>query len=454
MGKDNFSTKMIFFLLFSAPQGIHGLLRSGPTQLQGLIWCPLPPDTTSYLQEPDTHEHSQYKSIIREVKAELHFQLEQEQTNNYGEDVDYEPVWGPPEILYVAGESLRRFKERHPRVPLQGLIRNNHLVFRPTSSGKLEITSDEPPFEYKIPPNRGIQTEVARERLESLTTWLSSGERAPRPDWEQLDNKQFELTKPNLDEQDEHRDPIELDFRFQALELTEHQLAMLQPPETRIKSLVYSQFIQRRGRKKARQSRWSSKLSRQFTGKATKTWRNKLAKYGEKHLTETVAPKARLAAKVKVVYVNKKTSKKKGTEKKAVAALEDAPTEAVEASTQRQERREKSRAKQREILSNHWFLKKQVRVVGEGHDEGRVGKVLAVYKVFATEAEGEHIDVEIQAGGSSFFARLGDVQEDSIASEPSPFKLDYRRLKAAKRVELKNTLEGKDGNLWEVPVSQ
>ena len=151
----------------------------------------------------------------------------------------------------MAGESLKRFKERHTRVPLQGLIRNNHLVFRPTSSGKLEITSDEPPFEYKIPPNRGIQTEVARERLESLTTWLSSGERAPRPDWEQLDNKQFELTKPNLDEQDEHRDPIELDFRFQALELTEHQLAMLQPPETRIKSLVYSQFIQRRGRKKS-----------------------------------------------------------------------------------------------------------------------------------------------------------------------------------------------------------
>ena len=50
--------------------------------LQGLIWCPLPPDTTSYLQEPDTHEHSQYKSIVREVKAELHFQLEQEQTTS------------------------------------------------------------------------------------------------------------------------------------------------------------------------------------------------------------------------------------------------------------------------------------------------------------------------------------------------------------------------------------
>ena len=97
-----------------------------------------------------------------------------------------------------------------------------------------------------------------------------------------------------------------------------------------------------------------------------------------------------------------------------------------------------------------WNHSKQVRVVSENNHEGRAGRVQAVYKVFATEAEGEHIDVEIRAGKSSFFARLGDVQEDSIASEPSPFKLDFRRIKAAKRVELKNTLEGKDGNLEKV----
>ena len=49
--------------------------------LQGIPWCPLTLDVTSYSQEPGTHRHSQLKSIIREVKSELHFQLEQETRN-------------------------------------------------------------------------------------------------------------------------------------------------------------------------------------------------------------------------------------------------------------------------------------------------------------------------------------------------------------------------------------
>jgi len=69
---------------------------------RGLIWCPLAPDTTSYLQEPDTHEHSQFKSIIREVKSELSFQLEQETKNKRKEHKDYVPRWGPDEVVYVA----------------------------------------------------------------------------------------------------------------------------------------------------------------------------------------------------------------------------------------------------------------------------------------------------------------------------------------------------------------
>ena len=123
---------------------------------RGLIWCPLAPDTTSYLQEPDTHEHSQFKSIIREVKSELHFQLEQEFKNKHKEHKDYVPRWGPAEVVYVASESLKRFKQMHKTVPLEGMIRNNHLVFRPNAEGKPEITPDTEPYFYKIPPNRGI----------------------------------------------------------------------------------------------------------------------------------------------------------------------------------------------------------------------------------------------------------------------------------------------------------
>jgi hypothetical protein len=132
---------------------------------RGLIWCPLAPDTTSYLQEPDTHEHSQLKSIIREVKAELHFQLEQE-TKNKQKNNDYVPRWGPHEVVYVASESLKRLKQRHKTVPLEGMIRNNHLVVRPNAKGELEITPDTEPYFYKIPPNRGIPPEAAIHRLE------------------------------------------------------------------------------------------------------------------------------------------------------------------------------------------------------------------------------------------------------------------------------------------------
>jgi hypothetical protein len=113
------------------------------------------------LQEPDTHEHSQLKSLIREVKAELHFQLEQERRNKAKEYEDYVPTWGPYEVLYVAGEALKRFKQKHTRVPLQGLIRNNHLVLRPNAKGAFEITPDELPYDYKIPPKRGIPPPAA-----------------------------------------------------------------------------------------------------------------------------------------------------------------------------------------------------------------------------------------------------------------------------------------------------
>ena len=46
--------------------------------LENMIWAPYAPEVTSWLQEPDTHEHSQLKALIREVKAELHFSLEHE----------------------------------------------------------------------------------------------------------------------------------------------------------------------------------------------------------------------------------------------------------------------------------------------------------------------------------------------------------------------------------------
>ena len=54
-----------------------------PGWRKNLIGAPLPPDATSYFQEPDTHEHSQLKAEYREAKANLHFALEQEYRNEH-----------------------------------------------------------------------------------------------------------------------------------------------------------------------------------------------------------------------------------------------------------------------------------------------------------------------------------------------------------------------------------
>eukprot|EP00972_Heterocapsa_arctica_P045031 6645349-Heterocapsa_arctica.AAC.1 len=60
------------------------------------------PDVTSFMQEPDTHEHSQLKAIIREVKEELHMALENEwkHASKTKTGLKYPNCWGPYECLY------------------------------------------------------------------------------------------------------------------------------------------------------------------------------------------------------------------------------------------------------------------------------------------------------------------------------------------------------------------
>ena len=151
---------------------------------ESLIWCPLAPDSTSYLQEPDTHEHSQLKAIVREEKGKMHFQLEAEFKKRH-KDMDYVANWGPYEMLHIMGSSLKSFKTKYPRVPLEGMMRNNMLVVRPSSSSKsLEIVSDEGPWQtYKLPPSRGIPPQAASDRIILLNSWIGEGGKAPKPDW-------------------------------------------------------------------------------------------------------------------------------------------------------------------------------------------------------------------------------------------------------------------------------
>ena len=71
--------------------------------LEGILWAPYAPEVTSWLQEPDTHEHSQLKALIRAVKREMHWALEQEWLRECKKTDKNElrppTSWGPFECL-------------------------------------------------------------------------------------------------------------------------------------------------------------------------------------------------------------------------------------------------------------------------------------------------------------------------------------------------------------------
>ena len=77
--------------------------------LQQVVYAPMAPDVTSFLQEPDTHEHSQLKATIRQVKGEIHWALEQDWLQKVKADPEtryqYPSVWGPYECLYCVSEA-------------------------------------------------------------------------------------------------------------------------------------------------------------------------------------------------------------------------------------------------------------------------------------------------------------------------------------------------------------
>ena len=74
------------------------------------ILVPYAPDSTSYLQEPDTHEHAQLKAIIKEVKAETRFDLEAEAKNQKKQAEALK--WGPHEYVYLCSKALRAPKKK------------------------------------------------------------------------------------------------------------------------------------------------------------------------------------------------------------------------------------------------------------------------------------------------------------------------------------------------------
>ena len=104
--------------------------------LENIIWCPYAPDVTSWLQEPDTHEHSQLKALIREVKAELHYALDHEfiRASRTGDHkkLKLPTTWEPFGCWHVVNEAYARFQAKYKdKVPLEGLQANQMLRVRP-----------------------------------------------------------------------------------------------------------------------------------------------------------------------------------------------------------------------------------------------------------------------------------------------------------------------------------
>ena len=157
---------------------------------------------------------------------------------------------------------MKNFKQLNPKVPLEGLIKNQFLVFRPNNEGVLEKIDEGKAWAVPIlPPTRGIENKLARERLAARAEWVE--DKPPRPNWEQLDNANFEWDQaPNempLAEAENAKVENVLDFEFGNLGLTERQKAMLLPPSARTRNIEYPEAVRKRtavNMKNKRKNKW------------------------------------------------------------------------------------------------------------------------------------------------------------------------------------------------------
>ena len=94
---------------------------------------PYASDCTSFLQEPDTHEHRRFKSQYKKVNGELQHDLEHELRVQGKESAR---TWGAWELMHILSEGQARFRAANPRVPLQGLVQNQVFAYRPDRKGK------------------------------------------------------------------------------------------------------------------------------------------------------------------------------------------------------------------------------------------------------------------------------------------------------------------------------
>ena len=409
--------------------------------LRGILWAPYAPEVTSTLQEPDTHEHSQLKALIRAVKSELHWALESEwyveqaKRPSAKRERKYPSQWGPFECLYVIGEAYARFRARYlTQVPLEGLQATQMLRVRPTSEGRLELVTGHEPWSFNTLPGRGIPSRLAQQRDLLVENWENNV--PPVPDWDFLEGNL--LVEDDLPAEPEAEEPL-FDMVFQDLNLTEHQKAMLKPPEERMKEVVFPKSIRDRAtsrRKNTRKCKWASKFRGLFTGKSTRKWADRLAK-GDREALES---EAQGTARVKQPAAPKRAL---GT-----SLLQRCRANLKKQSSDRRDEKRRSRKPEpqaTEACTESPWHKQEVRVVAEGLHEGKHGKVQDVRLYSGSEPPRYRLQVADQsAKGSKVCQILVDstevVLKDPNWVQPKPFKLDYRGLHPARREVLARDL--------------
>ena len=137
----------------------------------------------------------------------------------------------------------------------------------------------------------------------------------PEPDCKVLEDAHF-LVADDLEVAPRSSEDVVLDFSEEALELTEHQRAMLKPADERIKELVFPKSIADRARVKRKnrhKNRWSSKLSTFCTGKISRKWRERL----RRDKRDVLMVEATGKANTKTRLSEEKPKKSKVPEKKA-----------------------------------------------------------------------------------------------------------------------------------------
>ena len=144
----------------------------------------------------------------------------------------------PFECLYVIGEALRRFKAKYKgRVPLEGMQANQMLRVRPTSAGRLELVTGLEPWSHSIEAGRSIPSALAKRRDQIVESWENN--EPPVPDWDFLEGN-FLVEDDLPAEPQEAEEPV-FEIEVRSLELTEHQKAMLEPPQERLDNFVFPQ---------------------------------------------------------------------------------------------------------------------------------------------------------------------------------------------------------------------